>query len=103
MVKDLKMKKTTKNGFYVLQIDDGGKFTYLCCPNCKPYIDKEYKKLKINVKKEEFFTLEQFKKSKSKFHTTSCSYCARPLYFPKTYKPIQKRASKCPKDSVING
>ena len=94
MDKGNKMKKTTKEGIYLLQIDQGGKFTYLCCTNCKPHIDKEYKNLKINTISEEFLTTEEFKKLNPKVETPCCSYCERTFYHPDTKKPTMRSESK---------
>lgn len=96
----MKEKKIqTKDGFYLLQINQGGKFTYLCCTNCKPHIDKEYKNLKIDTINEEFLTIEEFKKLNPNVEAPCCSYCERTFYYlgtkkSITKKPIQRRESK---------
>ena len=88
----MKEKKIqTKDGFYLLQINQGGKFTYLCCTNCKPHIDKEYKNLKIDTINEEFLTIEEFKKLNPKVEAPCCSYCERTFYYLGTKKPIKKK------------
>ena len=90
MVQNKETKEHTKDGFYELQIDQGGKFTYLCCKNCKPYIDKEYKNLKIDAIKEEFFTTEEFKKLNPKTETPRCSYCEKVFYYFDTKEPVKR-------------
>ena len=87
-------KKQTKDGFYILQINQGGKFTYLCCTSCKPHIDKEYKNLKIDIINEEFLTTEEFKKLNPKVKYPCCSYCERTFYYLGTKKPIKRSESK---------
>ena len=93
MVK-VKNTKQTKDGFYVIQIDEGGKFTYLCCTDCKPHIIKEYKNLKIATISEEFLTIEEFKKLNPKVETPCCSYCERTFYYRTIKKPIKRSESK---------
>jgi hypothetical protein len=86
--------KQTKDGFYVLHINQGGKFTYLCCSNCKPYVVKEYKNLKIDIINEEFLTSKEFKKLNPKVEVPCCSYCEKVFYLPDIKKPIKRRESK---------
>jgi hypothetical protein len=87
-------KKQAKDGFFVLQINQGGKFTYLCCTNCKPYIDKEYKRIKIETISEEFLTTKEFKKLNPKVEAPCCSYCEKVFYSLDSKKPIKRRESK---------
>ena len=88
------MEKQVKDGFYILQINEGGIFTYLCCSYCKPSILKEYKNLKLNLITEEFLTTEEFTKLNPNVETPSCSFCERTFYYRPIKKPIKKRESK---------
>ena len=93
-VESMEKKKQAKDGFYVIQINEGGIFTYLCCTNCKPCIDKEYKRLKINIINDEFYTNEEFKKLNSKVEAPCCAFCEKVFYHLDTKKPIKRSESK---------